>query len=194
MDWKDIGATVAKFAPMVGGLLGGPAGGVVGSLVASAFGVEATPDAVSSALVANPEAAGKLREIESHQRVRLQELLMQQAQAEMTAATAQAQAINETMRAEAGAEHWPSYSWRPFLGFCVGFNIIASSVLVLLVFVPVMFGNKEAATAIAQLPMVLGALAGINATVLPILGVASWFRGKAQADPNTPVPGPGMKG
>ena len=57
----------------------------------------------------------------------------------------------------------------------------------LVVFLPMMFGNKDAAAVVATLPMVLGALAGINATVLPILGIASWFRGKAQADPIIPT-------
>jgi len=36
----------------------------------------------------------------------------------------------------------------------------------------------------AQLPTVLGALAALNGVASPILGIASWFRGKMQADPN----------
>ncbi|MBC7665587.1 MAG: hypothetical protein H7276_17675, partial [Caulobacter sp.] len=81
----------------------------------------------------------------------------------------------------------PTYTWRPVLGFAVGFNVLASSLLVLGVFAGVGLGSPAAALAVAQLPMVLGALAGINGTVLPILGIASWFRGKAQADPSIPT-------
>lgn len=102
-------------------------------------------------------------------------------------AVANAADVNKTMQAEATADHWPTYSWRPAIGFAVAFNTFAASMLVLVVFGPVMWGNKEAAAAIGQLPGVLGALAGINATVLPILGIASWFRGKAQADPRVPT-------
>lgn len=95
--------------------------------------------------------------------------------------------VNKTMQAESASEHWPTYSWRPFIGFAVGFNTIAAGVLVLIVFGPVMFGSAPAAQAISYLPSALGALAAVNATVLPILGIASWFRGKMQADPTVPT-------
>lgn len=183
MNWSDIASTVGKFAPMVGTVLGGPAGLAIGSLVASALGVENTPEAVAKELAVNPEAVIKLREIESNERVKLQELVTQHAANEMNAAAQAAKSVNETMQSESASEHWPTYGWRPAIGFAVAFNVVASSVLVLAVFVPVMFGVSAALGAVAQLPMVLGALAGINGTVLPILGIASWFRGKAQADP-----------
>lgn len=50
-----------------------------------------------------------------------------------------------------------------------------------------MLGVEGAAAALGQLPAVLGALAAISATVLPILGIASYFRGKMQADPGVPA-------
>jgi hypothetical protein len=56
-----------------------------------------------------------------------------------------------------------------------------------MVFLPVMWGSAVAATAVSALPTALGALAAINATVLPVLGIASWFRGKMQADPSIPT-------
>ncbi len=187
IDWKAVGNTAGKFAPMLGALLGGPAGASVGAMIASALGTGNTPMEVQQALVTNPDAAVKLKEIESTRQVSLQALMVDSAKAELAAATANASDINKTMQAEAASEHWQTYSWRPFIGFAVGINVIASSALVLAVFVPVMLGNKEAAAAVAHLPVVLGALAGINATVLPILGIASWFRGKMQADPNIPT-------
>lgn len=194
VDWKEVAAIVAKSAPMLGGLLAGPPGaavGAVGAMIASALGVGNSPDEVSQALTMNPDALVKIKEIEATRQVELQKLTVQVAVSTITAEVAAVTAVNTTMQAEAKSEHWPTYSWRPFIGFCVGFNVVVSSVLVLVVFLPVMFGNQQAAAAMAQLPSVLGALAAINATVLPILGIASWFRGKGQADPNVPM---AMKG
>lgn len=66
-DWKDIGKTVAKVAPVLGSVLGGPVGmiaGAAGALLGNFLGVEATPDAVEQALSANPEALLRLKEME----------------------------------------------------------------------------------------------------------------------------------
>lgn len=95
--------------------------------------------------------------------------------------------INQTMQAESASEHWPSYSWRPFIGFSFGLNIILSSFLVVGVFTAQVFNAKGAAAAVVALPSALGALAAISAMAAPILGVASWFRGKMQADPTIPT-------
>lgn len=187
MQWKDLAADVGKAAPLLGALIGGPAGGAIGAVVASALGVGSSPDEVSQALATNPDAAVKLKQIESTRQVDLQGLIVQAEANRLVAETASTQAVNATMQSEAKSDHWPTYSWRPFIGFCVGVNTLAASLLVLAVFVPVMFGNAQAAAAMPQLPTVLGALAAISATVLPILGIASWFRGKAQADPNVPT-------
>ena len=187
MEWKDIAGIVGKSAPILGTLLGGPAGAAVGALVASALGVGGSPDAVSQALATNPDAAVKLQQIEATRQVDLQTLLVQAEANRLVAQTAGTQAVNATMQTEAKADHWPTYAWRPFIGFCVGFNTAAASVLVLGVYGGVMFGAAQAASALPTLPLVLGALAAISGTVLPILGIASYFRGKMQADPNVPT-------
>ena len=187
MDWRDIASTVGKFAPMVGTALGGPAGAAVGAVVASALGTSATPDAVHAALATNPDAAVKLAQIEKDRQVELQQLVVQAEANRLANDTAAVQAVNATMQTEAKSEHWPSYSWRPFIGFCVGFNTAAAAVVVLGVFGAIVTGQQQAAVAVAQLPMVLGSLAAINGIVMPILGIASYFRGKAQADPNVPT-------
>lgn len=183
MEWKDISKMVGAAAPMLGTLLVGPPGAAIGAMIASGLGVGATPDEVSQALTVNPDAAVKLKQIEATRQTELQALVVSAEQNRLAADTATIQAVNATMQVEAKAEHWPTYTWRPFIGFCVGINTLSASLIVLLVFVPVMFGVKEAAAAMANLPMVLGSLAAISATVLPILGIASYFRGKAQADP-----------
>ena len=169
LEWKDVAGAVGKAAPILGTLLGGPAGAVVGGLVASALGVGSTPDEVSQALATNPEAAVKLKQIEADRQVRLQELLVQAASAEITAASAAIQSVNTTMQAEAKADHWPTYSWRPAIGFV--FAAYVASLFVLPLF------DK---TPVALSPDMTLAIGGI-------LGVASWFRGRMQADPRVPA-------
>ena len=77
MDWKGVGNAVIKAgAPLLGGALFGPAGVAVGSIIAGKFGVspESTPDQVMAAITGDPDAALKLREIETTHAERLQEL------------------------------------------------------------------------------------------------------------------------
>ncbi|KAF1041398.1 MAG: hypothetical protein GAK35_03327 [Herbaspirillum frisingense] len=89
MDWKDLAGIVGKAAPIVGGILGGPAGAAVGGLVATALGTDATPDAVSAAILQDPEAAVKLKELEVNSKVQLQQLSVTAEQNRLQAATAQ---------------------------------------------------------------------------------------------------------
>lgn len=70
MNWADIGKLIGNVAPIVGTAIGGPAGAAVGSLVAGLLGVDNTPDAVASAIKADPNIAVKLKELE----LRAQEL------------------------------------------------------------------------------------------------------------------------
>ena len=77
--------------------------------------------------------------------------------------------INASMRAEVYADHWPSYSWRPAVGFSFAAYITAQWSLPLLHIAPPQID--------AQLMLAIGS----------ILGVASWFRGKMQADPAVPT-------
>jgi hypothetical protein len=170
VDWKEIAGAVGRTAPMLGTLLGGPAGGIVGGIISSVLGTSNTPDAVSQALTINPDAAVKLRQIESDERVKLQQLVMTHADNVLASDTATIQAVNATMQAEAKAEHWPTYTWRPFCGFVFGVSFFGVYFVLPLMRLPVPSIPFEAWAA-------LGA----------ILGVASWFRGKAQADPNVPT-------
>ena len=77
MDWKQVGNTaISVGAPLLGGALFGPAGAAVGSIIAAQFGVspDATPDQVLTAIKGDPDAALKLRKIETDHTERLQEL------------------------------------------------------------------------------------------------------------------------
>ena len=77
MDWKSVGnAAVSVGAPLLGGALFGPAGAAAGSIIAGKFGVspESTPEQVLAAINGDPDAALKLRQIETTHVERLQEL------------------------------------------------------------------------------------------------------------------------
>ena len=77
MDWKGVGNAVIKAgAPLLGGALFGPTGSVIASIISGKFGVspDATPDQVLTAIKGDPDAALKLRQIETNHVERLQEL------------------------------------------------------------------------------------------------------------------------
>ena len=130
MDWKDVGKAIAKYAPALGTALGGPAGGAVGtlaSMVAGAFGLkpDAKPDQVMAAIEKDPQAAVKLKEIETNAKTEMHRLNVQLAIQRSQQETAQIQAVNATMQAESKSEHWPQYSWRPTNGFAFPIAVIA---------------------------------------------------------------------
>jgi hypothetical protein len=170
VDWKDIAPILGKAAPILGTLFGGPAGAALGGLVSSVLGTDNTPDAIKTAIATDPQAALKLAQFESDNKVKLQQMLLTHADNEIAAQTAQLQAVNATMQAEAKADHWPTYSWRPFVGFVFGTMFLGTYFVLPLLKMPVPTVPFEAWAAIGS-----------------ILGVASWFRGKAQADPNIPT-------
>jgi hypothetical protein len=170
VKWADVASVVGKSAPILGTLLGGPAGGAVGALIASALGTNSDPDAVSAALTTNPDAVVKLREIEANRQVQLQGLVLQSEQARLAADAQEIMAVNATMQAETKSEHWASWLWRPVNGFVFAATFFGVYFVLPLSHIPVPVIPFEAWTA-------MGA----------ILGVASWFRGKAQADPANPA-------
>lgn len=86
MDWRDVAGKVGAAAPILGTLLGGPAGAAVGGLVAAALGTGNTADDVSQAMATNPDAAVKLRQIESDERVKLQAMLLAHGRTEIAIA------------------------------------------------------------------------------------------------------------
>lgn len=178
MDWKDLAGIVGKSAPLLGTLIGGPAGAAIGALVSSALGTSNTPDAVQQALTVNPDAAVKLAQIESSERVELQRMLLAHADAELTADTAGLQAVNATMQSETKGEHWPTYSWRPFVGFVFGAMVFG-------VYFVLPLAHIAPPLVPAEVWLSLGT----------VLGVASYFRGRAQVAQAQMTPGlPDAKG
>lgn len=180
MDWKDIAGAVSKAAPILGTLLGGPAGGAIGSAIAATLGTANTPAAVQQAITENPETALKLATLEAEHRTRLEELITERDKAELAAVAQTTSDVNQTMRAESVSERWPTYAWRPAIGFAVALAVVLSVLAVFGAYAALLiWGQSEG---LAQLPGILAAVAGIIAVVSPILGIASWFRGRMQAD------------
>lgn len=134
-----------------------------------------TGDQALAALQADPALVLQYRQAVLAQEVSFQQLAVQNASE-----------INQTMRAEDAAEHWPTYSWRPFIGFCFGLMGLSGGLTVAVAYVGVMFFNVKP-DVLAYLPGMLGAEAAVMATIAPVLGIASWYRGKMQADPSIPT-------
>lgn len=179
--------------PWIGTALGGPLGGEAASFVGARLGLSnATIDTVKSALAGmSPEQMQAFKQSDQEFQVKMAQMGYDQIyklqQLETQAEQAGATDINKTMQTEAASEHWPTYSWRPAIGFSVAFNLISAS---LVVFIAYIFKPDL----VPSIPGMLTAQAGLNAVAMPILGIASYFRGKAQADPNVQTPAVTQKG
>lgn len=81
MDWKSIGSTVGAAAPLLGGLLGGPAGAAVGTIVSGLLGCNNSPEAVSAALAADPQALLTLKKYEMDHATELRQIDLDETKA-----------------------------------------------------------------------------------------------------------------
>lgn len=143
--------------------------------VAKAVTGQVDGDKALAAIEVDPNLALQFKVKVEDNKVELERLALQAAQA-----------VNTTMQAEAASEHWPTYSWRPAIGFSVAFNVAITSVVVAIAFAGVILFNRPA-DALAHIPAMIGAMAALIGVVSPILGIAAWFRGKMQADPSIPT-------
>lgn len=168
--------------PMLGTALMGPFGGMAADFIGSKLGISnSSIDNIKNILSGMPPE--KIEELKVHEQefqIKMAELGYDSVYKLEELNTRSVEAINKTMQAEAASEHWPTYSWRPAIGFAVAFNLISSS---LVIFIAYMWKTDL----VAQVPAMLTAQAGLNAVAMPILGIASYFRGKAQADPSIPT-------
>lgn len=166
MDWGSIGTALASIGlPMLGAALPIPGGAALGKMLADKLtgNADASTDDMLLAL-ATPEAQQAAREFASRHE---ETILRINVQAE----TAQIESVNATMRAEAGAANWPTWTWRPFIGFVFGTMIFGDYFLLPLLHI--------------QPPAIPSE---VFMAIMAILGVASWGHSKAMADPsNTAV-------
>jgi hypothetical protein len=61
---NELISMVSKFAPAIGTALGGPLGGMAVSALAKQFGVADEVEAVTKAIMADPEAEAKIKQLE----------------------------------------------------------------------------------------------------------------------------------
>ncbi|MBA8737534.1 hypothetical protein [Chromobacterium violaceum] len=64
----------------------------------------------------NPTLAFQLQQEIDRNKMQLAQISQATALAEIQVDTTGTVAVNATMQAEARTEHWPTYSWRPFIG------------------------------------------------------------------------------
>ncbi|KMQ74018.1 3TM-type holin [Marinobacter subterrani] len=121
-SWDDVKGVVAKAAPLLGSALG-PAGGAVGTLIASALGTDDNPEAVATAIQADPDALVKLKALEREHERELKRMVIE-------AETARLAEINQTMRAEASAQDGYVRRWRPTFGYMVAITWLVQSVAI----------------------------------------------------------------
>ncbi|OBQ52675.1 hypothetical protein [Halodesulfovibrio spirochaetisodalis] len=102
MDWKDLGMSVAKVAPVLGAALGGPVGaiaGAAGTLISSFLGVEPEPQAVAAALN-DPKVLVSLKKLEVEQQEQV--MAWQRVQLEVELRNVQDARAREVALAKAG--------------------------------------------------------------------------------------------
>jgi len=184
-----IAMALAQFAPMIAGWLGGSkaetiAGKVVG--IAQTVTGQSAPDAALAAIQADPNLSMQFQKAVLNQQAHLAEVAADLQKAELAADVANTAAINQTMQTEAKADHWPTYSWRPFVGFCFGVLGVQAGLTVAVSYIGVMFFKTDPGV-LSYLPGMLGAEAAVMGTMAPVLGIASYFRGKMQANPAIPT-------
>lgn len=178
-----IALALAQFAPMIAGLLGGPkaedvASKVVG--VAQSITGQSSPDAALAALQSDPNLSFQFQKAILDNQFEIEKLAQELSIAELQADSANVAVINQTMQAETKSEHWASYTWRPFIGFCYGVEGVMTASTVMASYVGVMFFKVDPAV-LSYIPPMLGAMVGIMGVQSAVLGIASYFRGKMQA-------------
>lgn len=108
MDWKNLGASLAKIGlPLLGAALPVPGGAAIGAALASAIGAKsADPSEILSAITGNAEAMQKAREFElEHQ----EKILAAMLDYEKTQVSAQSSVVVS----EASGESFLQRNWRP---------------------------------------------------------------------------------
>ena len=181
MDWKELGKKIAKYAPELGAAFGGPGGAAIGtlaSMVAGAFGLkpEAEPKEIAAVIEKDPQAAVKLKEIETNAIVEIRRLNVQLAIQQSQEEVAKIQAVNATMQVESKSEHWPQWGWRPYWGFTSGTAFLV--VCVFICYLSYKAVVMKDASAIGAIPLIIGAFASLFSIAGAVLGITAWGRNK----------------
>ena len=186
MDWQNVGKQIASYAPILSTILaatgvGAPAAAAVsaaGVLISGALGVPNTPDDVAQALVSNPDAAVKIKQIEDDHGDNLAKIAQQSESTQLTAQVTQLQTVNQTMQVE---DKTRVFSWRDFWGYTSGcaFAFVVA-IIGYLVGMAVYFNHPEQLAAIPAIVGSFSVLFGIAATVLGVnSSIESYHSGMA---------------
>ena len=195
----DFGQILKSVAPWLGAAIGGPIAPIASfaiNFLADKLGVpEKTLDAVKTAVLGmTPEQQLALADHDQEFALKmqaagfahveaLQGMALQSEQANLVGQTATTLSVNTTMQTEAKSDHWATWFWRPFIGLCVGFAVAILSGTVCAAYVGVIVGSVKPEM-LSYIPGMLGAMSAVIGMTMPVLGIASYFRGKMQADPN----------
>ena len=174
MNWTDVAKSIGEYAPKVATVLamtgvGGPAAAAVaaaGSLISGALGVPNTPDDVSQAILTNPDAAVKLKQIEADHGDHLAQISAQTEASELAAATSSIHDVNETMKVE---DQTRAFSWRDFWGYVSG--VAFACVVLAVIYLIEEAVRTDKPTLMNFIAPIVGAfttLFGIAATVLGV--------------------------
>ncbi|ASG21425.1 hypothetical protein [Nitrospirillum viridazoti] len=186
---SDILGDIAPTISAILGTVGGPVGALAGkALEATSSAILGHPGGTEDDIKAAVSAGLSGDTIAALQRADADlKIQLSKAQVDLGQQRVQnASDVNKTMQTEAAAEHWPTYTWRPAIGLVFAGNLALISITVFAAYVAVMFGASKA-DILDKLPAMIGAMSALNGTALPILGVASWYRGVMQANPNIPT-------
>jgi hypothetical protein len=126
MDWKELGAEVAKIGlPLLGAVLPIPGGVAIGTALASAIGAKSTnPSDIFAKLSASADALQKAKEFELTHQEKMLQLGLDFDKAMRQADSVDILSVNTSIQAEAKSEHWAQWAWRPYNGFLYGTMII----------------------------------------------------------------------
>lgn len=176
MDWKDIAKSIAGYAPMVSTVLaatgvGAPAAAAIsaaGALISGALGVPNTPDDVAQALVTNPDAAVKIKQIEADHGEHLAQIAQLTEATELNSQVDQIKTVNATMQVEDSTR---KFSWRDYWGYISGtaFGFVAA-VIGYMVWDAV---NNNHPEQFAAIPAIVGSFSALFAIAATVLGVQS---------------------
>ena len=156
--------------PFIGTALGGPLGAGVATFIAGKIGCDpSTAITALTTMVGDPATIQQARDLEAAYKTHLADLSYTSLAQVETLNASVVESVNTTMQTEAKSDHWPTYTWRPFIGFMFGGYIASMVLLPILHITPV--------TLSPDLTLAIGG----------ILGIASYFRGKMQADPTVPT-------
>ncbi|TBW58541.1 hypothetical protein EZI54_03925 [Marinobacter halodurans] len=170
-SWDDVKDVVGKAAPLLGSALG-PAGGAVGTLIASALGTDDNPEAVASAIQADPDALVKLKALEREHERELRRMVIE---AETTRLTE----INRTMRAEFSADDAYVRRWRPTYGYATCITWTLQSLAIVAAIIGAAFVYPEHADKIlGGLTALMGAMVTMWGIALSVLGINISSRSK----------------